>query len=119
MNRITAALLAAVLTAAAPALAGGITAATVGTSSAQALAAPTTRGWRLLVIDNESATATIACTLTSQGAAALNSAGSFTILPSATSNPHTVVLGPFSTEFWEGINCIASGASTPVTILAE
>lgn len=86
-----------------------VTAATVGTSSKQILP-PAPTGRILLAIDNESTSATIACALGST--AALNSAGSFTI-PAE------------STRVWDGnfvpsdaVDCIADGASTPVTLEA-
>lgn len=88
-----------------------VIAASVGVASAQALAAATGRRV-LLAIDNESTTATIACTVDGT-TAALNSAGSWTI-------------GPGATRVWDGtmvptgpVKCIASGASTPVTIEAD
>lgn len=96
--------------------AGGVTAVTIGTSSAQALAAPTNQGWRFLVIDNESTTATIACTF--DGTAAINTAGSFTIPPESSSGTNRLILGPFAATIHNAIDCIAS-ASAPATILAE
>lgn len=85
-----------------------VIAASVGVSSAQVAAAATKR--RMLVaIDNESSTATIACAF--GATAALNTAGSFTITAGATriwGNPGFVPT--------DAINCIASGASTPVTV---
>jgi hypothetical protein len=86
--------------------AGSVSAVTVGVSSAQALAAAA-NGRRLLAIDNESTTATIACS--PGGTAALNTAGSYTIPPGMT-------------RTWAGtavpadaINCISDTASTPAT----
>jgi hypothetical protein len=82
-----------------------VTAATVGTSSAQAVASAT---WTYVAIDNESASASVACSF--GGTAALNSAGSWTVPPSQTRIwvPGTAPSG--------AINCIASAVSTPVTI---
>lgn len=83
-------------------------AVTVGASSAQALAAPGI-AYNFLSIDNESATATIACSF--GGAAALNTAGSYTILPGQTR--------VWNAPGWhtnQAINCIASASSTPATI---
>jgi len=87
----------------------GITAATVGTSSAQALAA----GTRIsLNIQNVSATASVGCR-PDGGTAALNTAGTYMIGPlgGITWGPVTVPAG--------AVNCIASVASTPVTIEAH
>lgn len=88
-----------------------ITSATIGTSSAQALAA--SAGPRLfLSIDNESATATIACSF--GGTAAANTAGSYTIAPG-----QTRTWGPAAADSplnGAAVNCIASAASTPATI---
>jgi hypothetical protein len=82
-----------------------VTAATVGTSSAQAVASAT---WTYVAIDNESASASIACSF--GGIAALNSAGSWTVPPGQTRTwaPGAAPSG--------AINCIASAVSTPVTI---
>jgi hypothetical protein len=84
---------------------GTVTAAAVGTSSATVLA-PGAR--RLLAIDNESTTATIACAF--GAAAAINTAGSFTIPPG-------------QTRMWkdypvpaDAVNCIANAAATPATV---
>lgn len=85
---------------------GGGTAVTVGAASAQAVAAAT--GPRKLVaIDNESTTATIACNF--GGTAALNTAGSWTIPPGNT----RTWAGPFVPT--DAINCIASAGGTPAT----
>ena len=90
--------------------AGSTSAVTVGTSSAPALGAAV-GGRKFLAIDNESQTATLACAF--GAAAALNTAGSFTIPPGFT-------------RTWDGtfvpndaVNCIASAGSTPVTIEAN
>lgn len=99
--------------------AGATNAVTVGTSSAQCLAANTGPGYRLIVIDNESATATIAFNV--GGTAALNTAGSITLYPSVTLNgadSRIIIAAPPNTTMHDPINCIASGASTPATILA-
>lgn len=93
------------------AYAGGrtLTAVTVGASSTQAIA--TSVGPRLfLSIDNESATATIACSF--GGTAALNTAGSYTILPQAT---RTWTGTANSSLLGSAVNCIASAGSTPAT----
>lgn len=86
---------------------GSVSSVTIGTSSAQAIASEA-NGRRLLSIDNESATATIACSM--GGTAALNAAGSFTIPPGMT-------------RTWSGtavpadaVNCISDTSSTPATI---
>lgn len=83
-----------------------VTAATVGVASASVLAAGTRK---YLFMQNVSATASVACR-PDNGTAALNTAGSF-------------MLTPGGSRTWEGsatpngqINCIASAASTPVTI---
>lgn len=83
-----------------------VTAPSVGVASAQALAAGTRK---YLFIQNESATASIACRADG-GTAALNAAGSFMLLPLAS-------------RTWEGsatptaaITCIATAAATPATI---
>lgn len=86
--------------------AAGALACTVGTPSVQCAAAVTSR--KLLAIDNESASATVACAF---GATpALNTAGSWTIPPG-------------DSRSWSGafipndqVNCIAGAASTPVTV---
>lgn len=87
---------------------GSVTAATIGTSSAQVLAAASRQ---LLAIDNESTTATIACAFGAP--AAINTAGSFTLAPGVT-------------RVWkdypvpaDAVNCIASAASTPATVEAN
>ncbi|HEV2303336.1 MAG TPA: hypothetical protein VGR91_17350 [Stellaceae bacterium] len=88
---------------------GSVTAVTLGTISTQVLAAVTSR--KFLSIDNESASAAIACALGT--AAAINAAGSFTIEPGWT-------------RTWDGsfvpsdaVNCIAASGSTPVTVEAN
>lgn len=89
---------------------GGVTAVTVGVVSASALAARSAPQ-KLLALDNESITASIACNF--GGTAALNTAGNFTI-------------GPGQTRTWSGsyvpldaINCIASVAASPLTVEAN
>ena len=88
-----------------------VSSVTVTNSSAQALGSAA--GPRLfLSIDNESATATIACSF--GGTAAANTAGSYTISPGITR-----VWGPVSTDMplsGAAINCISSVASSPATI---
>jgi hypothetical protein len=88
---------------------GGVTSATVGTSSAQALAA----GARVAVlsIQNVSASASVACSL--GGTAALNTAGSFQIAAGQ--------ILAFNTNYipQDAVNCIASASSTPVTVIAK
>ena len=91
-----------------PVRANNVIAVTVGTSSAQALATPTI-AYRMLAIDNESTTATIACAF--GGTAALNTAGSYTISSSLT----RVWMAP-GWSMNQAINCISDTASTPVTI---
>lgn len=89
-----------------------VLAVTVGTSSAQALAAATaTRSF--LLIQNLSNSANIACRF--GAAAALNTAGSFMIPAGQTfswdlRDPNQFALPNTA------VNCIASAASTPVTI---
>jgi hypothetical protein len=113
MRRALALAVALALAPALPASAGGIVAASVGTASAQVLAAATGVGRRYLLIDNESATATIACTF--DGAAALNTAGSWTIAPGG-----RLALGVgYGVSFSDSLNCIASADGTPATILWE
>lgn len=88
-----------------------ITPATVTNSSTQMLAAVT--GSRLfLSIDNESATATIACAFSATATA--NTAGSYTIGPGATRT-----WGPGTAEVpvpGGAVNCISSAATSPATI---
>lgn len=83
------------------------TAVTVGDSSAQALAANTSRAY--LQIKNESATATVAFRL--GATAAINTAGSITLGPGGSATYDTKC--PTA-----AINMIASVASTPATILS-
>lgn len=82
-----------------------VTAVTVTNASAQAVGS---HERYLLALDNESATATVACAF--GATAAINTAGSFTI-------------GPGQTRTWTGqripsdaINCISSVASSPLTV---
>lgn len=88
---------------------GAYSSATVGTSSAQVLAASTAK--TLLDIVNESTTATIACAL--GATAVINGAGSITIPPGW----HRSWEGSFVPS--DAVNCIASGASTPISIGAK
>lgn len=88
-----------------------ITAVTVTNLSTQALAA--SNGPRLyLSINNESATATIACNF--GGTAVANTAGNYTIGPASTRT-----WGPVDRESplnGAAINCISSAATSPATI---
>lgn len=87
---------------------GSVSAATIGASSAQVLAAAPRR---LLAIDNESASATIACAFGTT--AGINTAGSFTIPPGVTR-----VWSSYPVPA-DAVNCIASAASTPATVEAN
>lgn len=91
-----------------------ITPVTVTSASAQALAASV--GPRTyLAIDNESTTADIACSF--GGAAALNTAGSYTIPAGATRVWGPVGVGrPLSGA---AINCISGATSSPATIESD
>jgi Zn-dependent alcohol dehydrogenase len=89
---------------------GSTTAVTVGTSSAQALAAAVSVR-RFLAIDNESTTAAVACAF--GATAALNTAGSWTIPPGMTRTWN----GTFVPS--DAVNCIAGAAGTPVTVEAN
>jgi hypothetical protein len=88
-----------------------ITSVSVTNSSAQAIGV--SAGPRLfLSIDNESATANIACNF--GGTAALNTAGSYTIAAGTTRT-----WGPVNKDnplSGAAINCISSAASSPATI---
>jgi hypothetical protein len=86
-------------------------ACTITSSSAVALVIPSPANY--LVIDNESASATIACAF-ANGTAALNTAGSYTV-------------GPAQTRVWDfvhsgkllaagNLNCISSAGTSPATI---
>lgn len=84
------------------------TAVTVTASSAQALGSGTRR---YLYLENLSASSTIACRF--GATAALNTAGSWSLLP-------------YASKVWEGsyvpsdaINCIGSTSSVPLTILSK
>ena len=87
-----------------------VTAATVGTSSAQVIGSG--NRWRLAIV-NQSATANVACTIDGT-AAALNRAGSFNIPANST----RVWVGPDSGFGAPGgaVNCISDTPSTPVTV---
>lgn len=87
---------------------GTVSGATVGTASAQILA-PAAR--RFLAIDNESTTATVACAF--GGAAAINSAGSFTIPPGVTRTWRDYPVPA------DAVACIASAAGAPLTVEAN
>jgi hypothetical protein len=86
---------------------------TVGTSPIVCLAAKTTHPYRLMVVDNESTTATIACT--DDGTTpAINTAGSYT-MPLGTTRTWSAA----NVEFIGPLTCIASGAATPVTVKGQ
>lgn len=87
------------------AVTGSVAAATITNSSTQVLAAASRK---LLAIDNESATATIACNF--GGTAAINTAGNFTIPPN-----FTRVWSSYPVPA-EAVNCISSVASSPATV---
>lgn len=88
---------------------GGVTGPTVGTSSAQALAA----GLRIaLAIQNVSATASVGCRADG-GTAALNTAGTYMLSPG-----QLLSWGPTAIPAGQ-VNCIASASSTPITIEAH
>lgn len=89
---------------------GGVTAVTVGTASAQAIAAATRTA--ILAFKNESTSASIAISL--GGTAALNTAGSFTIPPGQLLTLSTPAYVP-----GDAINAIASAATTPMTVFAK
>lgn len=79
---------------------------TVGTSSAQCLAAAAASTW--IQVQNTSASAQIACSWS--GTAALNSTGSFMLQPGQSASWGMLSSGvPTS-----ALNCIASAASTPL-----
>lgn len=80
--------------------------ASVGVASAQVVAAGVVKSGYLIC--NESATATVACNF--GGTAVINGAGSFTFTTlQCISNPPNII-------DTSAINCIASGAATPITI---
>jgi hypothetical protein len=81
---------------------------TIGTSSAQCLAASTATN--SLFVQNTSATASIACS--EGGTAILNSSGSYQLGPGASMLWGPSTAGPPSAA----INCIASAASTPLLV---
>ena len=86
---------------------GGVCAVSLGNASTPILGGGN-RG--ILAVDNESTTATIACAFGIT--AVLNSAGSWTIPPGVTR-----VFDVFPPS--DQLNCIASGAATPVTAYAR
>lgn len=88
----------------------GVTAATVGTASAQVLAAAPRNG--VLILQNASTAINIACALGAP--AVLNAAGSFQIAPGAVLTLSNTIYIPS-----DAINCIASMVSAPLTILAK
>jgi len=85
------------------------TSVTVGTSSAQALGVDPNRSY--LMMCNLSATATVFWSTLTNGAAVVNGAGSIPLLSQSCTPPFDGI------KFTDGINMIASAASTPVTIL--
>lgn len=87
---------------------GSVSAKTITSSSAQVLAAATRQ---LLAISNESTTATIACAF--GATAAINTAGSFTLIPGQTRiwNSYPVPADIF--------NCISSAATSAATVEAN
>ncbi len=88
-----------------------LTAATVTSTSSQMLAG--SAGPRVfLSIDNESTTATIACRADG-GTAALNTTGSYTILPGTT---RTWTGSQQSPLIGGVVNCISSAATSPATM---
>lgn len=87
------------------AVTGTVSAKTITNSSAQVLAASSRQ---LLAIDNESATASIACAF--GATAALNTAGSFTLPPQST---RTWTSYPVPAA---AVNCISSAATSPATV---
>jgi len=87
------------------AVTGTVSAATITNASTTVVAAATRR---FLLIENESSTATIACNF--GGTAAINTAGSFTILPN-TNRKWSDYPVPA-----EALNCISSVASSPATV---
>lgn len=101
--------------------AGGVVAATLTNTSAEVVAASAGPGIRLIIIDNELTTDKIACRL--GAAAALNTAGSITVAPYATSNPeHRVTIAaPPNVTIHDALNCISanSGLGSPATIFWE
>ena len=115
MRHMISILLALILAVALPAnqVGAAVSGVTVGTSPALVLAAPATRGYRLVVIRNQSGSATIACA-PDNATPAIGAAGSFDIAAGAERTWSAA--GVVFAGAWY---CIASGASTPVTIEAE
>lgn len=92
----------------------GSCAATIGTGAVTVANASTTKPYKAITIDNESTSATIACT--DDGTTpAINTAGSWTIAPGLTRQWPT---GP-EVSYGSAIQCIASASSTPVTVKAQ
>lgn len=116
-RRIIAALALALGAAPLAARAGSLNAITVGTVAANtSVPAPTNGvGYRTMVLDNENATATnlVACTF--DGTAGLNTAGSFTVKPGAP----LILTAPNGWLNFTHLNCIATAASSPLTVLVE
>jgi uncharacterized protein YfaQ (DUF2300 family) len=86
---------------------------TVGTGATVCVAARSAAPYRYIEIDNESASATIACTIDGTTPAA-NTAGSFTI---ATLQQR--IFAAANATFSGPLTCISSAASTPVTYIAQ
>lgn len=85
-----------------------ITAGSVGVASAQVIAANQNR--TRIMFANVHATQSVALCPTSNGAAALNTAGSITLGPGV-----AIILDGDSVSF-DAFNAIASGAASPLTI---
>ena len=90
------------------AITGSVSAATITSTSAQVLAGASRK---LLAIDNESLTASIACAF--GATAVLNTAGSFTI-PAGSTRTWSAYPVPA-----DAVNCISSVASSPATVEAN
>lgn len=86
----------------------GGTVSPVTVTSTSAMAIPANPHRQYLAIDNESSTATIACSF--GGTAALNTAGSFTFTSGTTRVWNSV---PVPTE---QVNCISSASTSPATV---
>lgn len=93
------------VTPAASAVTGSVAAATITNSSAQVVAAASRK---LLAIDNESTTATIACAF--GGTATVNTAGSYTIPPGYTRTWNSYPVPA------DAVNCISTAATSPATV---
>lgn len=93
---------------AAPRTALTVSGCTVGTSSASCIAASTANVW--VQVQNTSASAQIACSW--GGTAALNASGSFMLQPGQSATWGVLSSGVPT----NALNCIASGASTPLYV---